>query len=232
MKKKTLKEQINDAVFWLIIFFIVYLVMGYLIQSSWLSNVPEVQEIYDIAKDGLSIAAAFFAPVAAFILFSDWRAQHEDLATETESTKIFNILCELKDKLFEAHFAIDDDEFKQEATDKIFNEIANKIKEVRLLNDQLKGRTNGNKFTECADKLIEEIVQVSLELSQLFSYRVKILNPEEYNEYVDTSPEEYADHIQVTYYDPLLNQISRSYPTLNILKIELSSLCNQLKIKA
>lgn len=232
MKKKSLSEQINDAVFWLIIFFIIYLIMGYLIQSSWLSNVPDVQKIYDIAKDGLSIAAAFFAPVAAFILFNDWRAQHEDVATEVESTTVFNILCELKDKLFEVHFSIDYIEFKKENTEKIFNEISNKIKDVSHLNDLLKGRSNTDKFAKCADKLLEEINQVSLDLSQLFLYKIKILNPEEYNEYENTSPEEYTDYIQTTCYDPLLNQISRSYPTLNILKVELSGLCNQLKIKA
>lgn len=205
--------------------------MGYLIQSSWLSKVPEAQKIYDLAKDGLGISAAFFAPVAAFILFSDWRVQHEDLMIETESTKVFNSICELKDKLFEVHLAIDNDEFKKEATDKIFNEITISIKEVRLLIDHLKGRANSSKFAECADKLIEEIIQLSLEFSQLLSYKVKILNPEVYNEYLNTSPEEYAEHIQVNYYDALLNQISRSYPNLNILITELSSLCSQLKIK-
>lgn len=76
MAKKTLNKKIVDAVFWTSIFLVMYLIVGFLLGSSWLSKGLTFSESYDLLKDGLSITAAFLAPVAAFVLFSDWREQH------------------------------------------------------------------------------------------------------------------------------------------------------------
>ncbi|WP_165495634.1 hypothetical protein [Acinetobacter sp. ANC 4173] len=32
---------------------------------------------YDLIKDTLTLTATFLTPVAAFVLFSDWREEHE-----------------------------------------------------------------------------------------------------------------------------------------------------------
>lgn len=77
MAKKTLKEKINDVAFWIVIFLILYLIIGYLLESLWLSKPLKLDELYDLLKDGFSITAAFLAPVAAFVLFSDWREEHQ-----------------------------------------------------------------------------------------------------------------------------------------------------------
>ena len=37
MAKKSLKEKLQDAMFWTLIFFILYLIVGYLLESSWLA---------------------------------------------------------------------------------------------------------------------------------------------------------------------------------------------------
>lgn len=76
MAKKNLKDKIIDAVFWTCFFLVVYLIVGFLLGSSWLSKGLTFKESYDLLKDGLSLTAAFLAPVAAFVLFSDWREQH------------------------------------------------------------------------------------------------------------------------------------------------------------
>lgn len=76
MAKKTLAVKIKEVGFWTVIFFILYLIVGYLLESSWLSKPIKLNDIYDLLKDGLGITAAFLAPVAAFVLFSDWRDQH------------------------------------------------------------------------------------------------------------------------------------------------------------
>ena len=36
---------------------------------------------YDVIKDALTLGAAFLAPVAAFVLFSDWRSEHKIKST-------------------------------------------------------------------------------------------------------------------------------------------------------
>lgn len=76
MAKKNLKEKINDAVFWTVVFCVLYLIIGYLLESLWLTKPLKTDEFYSLLKDGLSITAAFLAPVAAFVLFSDWREEH------------------------------------------------------------------------------------------------------------------------------------------------------------
>ena len=229
MKKKTLKEKINRVCWWAAGLTVLYFIVGAILKSDGPKFDPA--KTYDLIKDTLTLTATFLAPVAAFVLFSDWREQHEDVALESDSTNVFNKLNEVKDKLLETHFAIDDDEFNVEHINEILNEITREIKNIRSLNSQIKSRKNGINFSECADQLIEGIVEIGLELSQLMGYKIKILSPEEYNDYVETSPEEYAEHIQYNYYNALLSQITRSYPNLNNLKTNLSKLCNELKVR-
>lgn len=90
MSKKTLEEKIGNVAFWVIIFLILYLIVGYLLESAWLSKQLELNEIYDLLKDGFAITAAFLAPVAAFILFSDWREQHNKQVRNEFALKVFN----------------------------------------------------------------------------------------------------------------------------------------------
>ncbi|MGH2035314.1 hypothetical protein ACRCKQ_17205, partial [Acinetobacter baumannii] len=95
MAIKNLKEKIEDISFWTIVFLIMYLIVGYLIKSEWLSKVLKFSEIYEILKDGLTITAAFLAPAAAFVLFSDWRLQHREIATEANATKMLSSINKL-----------------------------------------------------------------------------------------------------------------------------------------
>lgn len=81
MANKNLNKKIVDAVFWTSIFLLVYLIVGFLLGSSWLSKGLTFDESYNLLKDALSITAAFLAPVAAFVLFSDWRSEHKGKST-------------------------------------------------------------------------------------------------------------------------------------------------------
>lgn len=102
MAKKTLKEKINDVAFWTVIFLILYLIIGYLLESLWLSKPLKLDELYDLLKDGLSITAAFLAPVAAFILFSDWREQHNKQVRNEFALKVFTQFEALEKEIHEA----------------------------------------------------------------------------------------------------------------------------------
>lgn len=89
MAKKSLEEKIKDVGFWTVIFFILYLIVGYLLASTWLESPLKLDKIYDLLKDGLGITAAFLAPVAAFLLFSDWREQHNKQVRNEFALKVF-----------------------------------------------------------------------------------------------------------------------------------------------
>ena len=102
MAKKTLKEKINDVAFWTVIFLILYLIIGYLLESLWLSKPLKLDELYELLKDGFSITAAFLAPVAAFILFSDWREQHNKQVRNEFALKVFTQFEALEKEIHEA----------------------------------------------------------------------------------------------------------------------------------
>lgn len=209
---------------------VLYFIVGAFLKSDGPNFDPA--KTYDLIKDTLTLTATFLAPVAAFVLFSDWREQHEAQSIESDSTDVFNGLNVLEDKLLNLNFAIDDEDFKTEMINQLMSEIADKAKVLKLLNSQIGARENGKKFAACADEIITEIMTLNLELSQLSSYKIKMLNPEKFNEYEATTPEQYAEHIETRYYTPLNYQITRNYPKLNHLKSDLSELCNELKIKA
>lgn len=90
MANKTLKEKIKDLIFWMIMFFIFYLIVGYLIQSQYLHSVVDVNHLYDLFRDSLTLTAYFLAPFAAFMLFNDWREQHKTLKVEKEAELIIH----------------------------------------------------------------------------------------------------------------------------------------------
>ncbi|MFE1617435.1 hypothetical protein ACFMJP_21855, partial [Acinetobacter baumannii] len=58
----------------------------------WNHYVLDKKQAYDVLKDAFTLGAAFLAPVAAFVLFSDWRVQHKALKNEKLSEDILRIL--------------------------------------------------------------------------------------------------------------------------------------------
>lgn len=104
MAKKTLEEKIKDVGFWTVIFFILYLIIGYLLESLWLSNSPTLNKIYELLKDGLGITAAFLAPVAAFVLFSDWKKEHVEKKLDSMADKLSIDINDIELFLWQSHY--------------------------------------------------------------------------------------------------------------------------------
>ncbi|MFL9533479.1 hypothetical protein ACKEPO_17540, partial [Acinetobacter baumannii] len=75
MAKKELKDKIELTIFWLGLFCITYLILGFILKSD-LTKPIDSSIFYEVLKDSLTITAAFLAPIAALILFSDWRVEH------------------------------------------------------------------------------------------------------------------------------------------------------------
>lgn len=90
MTKKSLEHKIKDVVFWTIVFFVLYMIIGFLLESKWLSVTLDLPKFNVILKDSLTITAAFFAPGAAFILFTDWKEQHNKQVKNEFALNVFN----------------------------------------------------------------------------------------------------------------------------------------------
>ncbi|ENO6550269.1 hypothetical protein ACVG5U_003751, partial [Acinetobacter baumannii] len=107
--------------------------IGYLFQTEWLKDSLSFKKVFDLIKDGLSITAAFLAPAAALVLFSDWRNQHVSVNNEKVSKEILNVL----DDFFDFYtlsfvYILDNDEFfkKQDLFYQKLNSLAAKKAEI------------------------------------------------------------------------------------------------------
>ncbi|MDC4353951.1 hypothetical protein OHV37_17145 [Acinetobacter baumannii] len=78
MAKDDLKVKIKRIWVWTIIGIVVYLIISFFLKSSYpiTHHKFNLSEAYEVLKDTLTLAAGFLAPVAAFVLFTDWRIQH------------------------------------------------------------------------------------------------------------------------------------------------------------
>lgn len=92
MAKKTLEEKIKQVGFWTFGGVFWYLVIAFFLKSSYPIYEYNLDRsaTYDTIKDALTLAAAFLAPVAAFVLFSDWRDQHREIYQENQAFKIYD----------------------------------------------------------------------------------------------------------------------------------------------
>ncbi|MCS6738633.1 hypothetical protein NOM94_02010 [Acinetobacter baumannii] len=78
MTKDDLKVKIRRIWKWTFIGIIFFLFISFFLKSSYpiTHHKFNFADAYDVLKDTLTLAAAFLAPVAAFVLFNDWRIQH------------------------------------------------------------------------------------------------------------------------------------------------------------
>ncbi|MDC4847585.1 hypothetical protein OHV92_18255 [Acinetobacter baumannii] len=90
MAQKDLKDKIKRIWIWTIVGIIVFLIISFFLKSSYPINHYKfnLSDAYDVLKDTLTLAAAFLAPVAAFVLFNDWREQHKVIKIENDVEKI------------------------------------------------------------------------------------------------------------------------------------------------
>ncbi|HDU8505320.1 TPA: hypothetical protein RG423_001168 [Acinetobacter baumannii] len=81
-------------------------ILGYLLISFFiLSSFPLHQYLldkklaYDVLKDAFTIGAAFLAPIAAFVLFTDWRVEHRIKSTLQLLEDLKNLSYDIKNGL-------------------------------------------------------------------------------------------------------------------------------------
>jgi len=105
MKKKTLKSKIIRACLWTALFTVVYFIGGAYLKSDGLKFDPN--KTYDLIKDTLTLTAAFLAPIAAFVLFSDWRDEHRVKTILGTIESIIQKLSEIERTLLRYRVEID-----------------------------------------------------------------------------------------------------------------------------
>ncbi|WP_250621510.1 hypothetical protein [Acinetobacter pittii] len=94
MAKKFLNEKIKIIGFWTFGGIFWYLVIAFFLKSKYpiFDYNFNADQAYDVIKDALTLAAAFLAPVAAFVLFTDWREQHKEVALEKNTQETYKYL--------------------------------------------------------------------------------------------------------------------------------------------
>lgn len=111
MKKKTLKEKINIVCWWAVGLTVVYFIIGVILKSDG----PKFDPIktYDLIKDTLTLTATFLAPVAAFVLFSDWREEHNVKEIHSTIDMILELAGEIEQQLINCKKSIENPNIKQ-----------------------------------------------------------------------------------------------------------------------
>ena len=238
MAKKTLEEKIKQVGFWTFGGICWYLVIAFFLKSNYPIYEYNLDRstAYDAIKDALTLAAAFLAPVAAFVLFSDWREQHIEKLLEQESSEIYALYIAIIDTWQQYRFDIEDDEIFTQSTiesreTKHFG-LIDQVEKAIQKTEQLQSRDIKTKeFTELALKSFRDIRNIIFELSILGGFKEKQFNPQKYNfEYTDESDSEFSSRMELNY-QRMQDQMMKGFMDVYGNKEKLFSLSTSLKIR-
>jgi hypothetical protein len=198
MAKKELKDKIELTIFWLGLFCLTYLIFGFILKSD-LTKPIDSSIFYEVLKDSLTITASFLAPIAAFILFSDWRVEHrlkinEDLSkavikeTQYLISETFNVFW----KLLNINFL---NKQNLESYISLVAELNEKASEIKI---SLKDFYNLDLDDEFI-KSIEQILKIMEEVSSDFYTALMSFEKRQINCYGDFSIEfgRYYDQVHM-----------------------------------
>lgn len=160
MMKDDLKEKINKVFRWTLGLTILYFLVG----AWFISDGPRFDPVktYGLLKDTLTLTAAFLAPVAAFVLFSDWRKQHREKLKEELSEKVINNFDYAHSLCFMLKMSIDHEDSylnnaNKEKISEAFQEVSITLTEARNNLKRLKIRdiADNHDFISVAEGLLD-----------------------------------------------------------------------------
>lgn len=136
MTKKTFEEKTKIVGFWTFGGVFWYLMVSFFLKSKYpIFNYEfDPAVAYDVLKDGLTLAATFLAPVAAFVLFSDWRNQHRKINNEQISKDIVSSINEVALLAQTPYYGFDTQEKVIEFRKKYFTHIIEIERKKLLIN--------------------------------------------------------------------------------------------------
>lgn len=162
-----LEKKIRLVVVVFVLSICIYLMCAFFMLSKYpLSEYDfDLNKSYEVLKDALTLAASFLAPVAAFVLFTDWRQEHVEKVLDSLARKIRVDINDIYILLKQAHHkpAV---EIKKDSYEIVLigHQSKGSILNMRLglMNDllELKNSTTGNKILI---KKLEEFLTLSLE---------------------------------------------------------------------
>lgn len=94
MAKSTLRAKTELIIFWLCMFCLSFLIMGFITNSD-LKKPIEYKDFYVVLRDSLTLLAYFLAPAIAWLVFSDWRKEHLEKKLESESEAVIKELNQI-----------------------------------------------------------------------------------------------------------------------------------------
>ncbi|AXY56811.1 hypothetical protein CDG60_09680 [Acinetobacter chinensis] len=148
MEKKTLEEKIKYVCWWAFGLTLLYFLVGAWLISDGTKFDPA--KTYNLLKDTLTLTAAFLAPVAAFVLFSDWRYQHNAVKNERISEEILKIFKEDLDYFYtltkeDLNTSQKYNEYRVKFYSQI-NNLVNTINNIREFNDECREFSKNSKL--------------------------------------------------------------------------------------
>nr|WP_228289827.1 hypothetical protein [Acinetobacter pittii] len=153
MADRELKDKIKTVGFWTFGGVFWYLVISFFLLSDYpiQNNFFDHKKAYEVLKDGLTLAATFLAPVAAFVLFSDWREEHR-------VKSLLNLIDQIKLKAGK----IEDN----------FINYENKIKKMRVTSNQdYKMFDDSELITEMLLSLSRDYIELDSDRDEIADYR-------------------------------------------------------------
>ena len=127
MAKETLEKKIKLVWVWALILSIIYFAIGVYLKSDGSKFDPS--KAYELLKDTLTLTATFLAPVAAFVLFSDWRVQHRNLSNEKIALSLYRSIESLNSRFLLVAINL---QTKHPRTKAVFDEIDSEIKAIDI----------------------------------------------------------------------------------------------------
>lgn len=97
MTKINFYAKIKLTIGWVGFFSLLYFLVAVWLESDGVHFNRKLT--YQLLKDTLTLTAAFFAPIAALVLFSDWREQHKAIKKDTHYDEVLKDVIKVKHKL-------------------------------------------------------------------------------------------------------------------------------------
>lgn len=185
MVKKTLGERIKQVGFWTFGGVFWYLVIAFFLKSNYPIYEYNLDRstAYEVIKDALTLAAAFLAPVAAFILFSDWSEEHIKKENEKLGIDIYDSVERglLNLKMLYLAIRVEDNynSTKENSIQQKLNDNEQHLLELRLLlNRSNKKRSELKNIVSLTENVFLAMRELHTDFQQLHDCFMQIHFPE------------------------------------------------------